>query len=440
MSSTSMGQSAVDHASKSDILARRARLLGPAYRVLYDDPLHPVRGEGVWLYEADGTKILDVYNNVPSVGHCHPRVVEALSRQAAILNTHTRYLHETVLDYAEQLLATFPPELSNVMLTCTGSEANDLAVRVARSVTGNEGFIVTANAYHGVTATIASMSPSLGAAVKLGDFVRTIPAPDTYRIPKDQIAARFQAEVEAAIASLAEAGMKPAGILFDTVFASEGLFLDPAGFIAGGVEAVRKAGGLYIADEVQAGLARMGSHMWGFERHGVIPDLVTLGKPMGDGHPLAAMIARSELLDEFGRRSRYFNTFGGNPVSAAVGIAVLDVVRDEDLMGNAARVGGYILDRLGALQSRYSDIVGEVRGAGLYATLEMVSDPAAKTAAPELASQVVNRLRNKGVIVGLCGNRSQGLKIRPPLPFTTDDADYFLERLNDALSETQASR
>lgn len=416
----------------ADLLARRARLLGPAYRVLYEEPLHPVRGEGVWLVEANGRRILDVYNNVPSVGHCHPRVVEALARQAAILNTHTRYLHETVLDYAERLLALFPAELSQVMFTCTGSEANDLAVRVARTVTGNEGFIVTANAYHGVTAALAEMSPSLGLGV--GRHVRTMPAPDSYRIPAAEIGARFQADVEAAIASLAEAGIKPAALLFDTVFASDGLFVDPAGFVAGAVQAVRGAGGLFIADEVQAGLARMGSHMWGFERHALVPDIVTLGKPMGDGHPIAAMIARPALLEEFGRRSRYFNTFGGNPVSAAVGLAVLDVVRDEELLGNARRVGAHLLAGLDDLKSRHES-VGDVRGAGLYAGIEMVSDRPSRTAAPKLASLVVNGLRREGVLVGLCGAQGQGLKIRPPLPFGIADADYFLERLDRVLAK-----
>ncbi|WP_062202791.1 aspartate aminotransferase family protein [Aureimonas sp. AU12] len=419
----------------ADLLARRARLLGPAYRVLYEEPLHPVRGEGVWLVEANGRRILDVYNNVPSVGHCHPRVVEALARQAAILNTHTRYLHETVLDYAERLLALFPAELSQVMFTCTGSEANDLAVRVARTVTGNEGFIVTANAYHGVTAALAEMSPSLGLGV--GRHVRTVPAPDSYRVPAAEIGARFQADVEAAIASLAEAGIKPAALLFDTVFASDGLFVDPAGFVTGAVQAVRGAGGLFIADEVQAGLARMGSHMWGFERHALVPDLVTLGKPMGDGHPIAAMIARPALLEEFGRRSRYFNTFGGNPVSAAVGLAVLDVVRDEELLGNARRVGAHLLAGLEGLKSLHES-VGDVRGAGLYAGIEMVSDRPSRTAAPKLASLVVNGLRREGVLVGLCGAQGQGLKIRPPLPFSTTDADHFLERLDEVLAKLPA--
>lgn len=421
----------------AEIIARRQRLLGPAYRLLYDAPLHPVRGEGVWLVEADGTRLLDCYNNVPSVGHCHPRVVEALSRQAALLNTHTRYLHETVLDYAERLLATMPPAIGHVMFTCTGSEANDLAVRIARSATGNAGFIVTANAYHGVTAAVAEMSPSLGPAVARGAHVRTVPVPDTYRDGTAGAAARFTRAVEGALASLAEAGMRPAALLFDTVFASDGVAIDPPGFIAGAVAAVRAAGGLYVADEVQAGLARTGSGMWGFERHGVVPDLVTVGKPMGDGHPVAAVMARPDHLAAFGAGSRYFNTFGGSPVSAAVGLAVLDVIRDEKLMENAARTGALLRDGIASLARRHPAI-GDVRAAGLYLGVEIVSDRAARTPSGPLAARVVDALRQAGVLVGLCGAGADVVKVRPPLTFGPAEAELFLDRFDDVLRRLAA--
>ena len=414
------------------LVERRRRLLGPAYRLLYDAPLHPVRGEGVWLVEADGRRVLDCYNNVPSVGHCHPRVVEALSRQAAILNTHTRYLHGTVLDYAERLLATMPAEIGNVMFTCTGSEANDLAVRVARSATGHEGFIVTANAYHGVTAAVAEMSPSLGAAVRRGAHVRTVPVPDIYRDGEAGAAASFTRAVDEAVASLAEAGLRPAALLFDTVFASDGVALDPPGFVAGAVAAVRAAGGLYIADEVQAGLARTGSHMWGFERHGVVPDLVTVGKPMGDGHPVAALLARPGHLAAFGAQARYFNTFGGNPVSAAVGLAVLDVIRDEDLMAKAARTGRLMHDGLEALGRRFPTI-GHVRSCGLYIGVEVVSDADTKAPSGALAARLVNGLRAEGVLVGVSGPAANVVKVRPPLPFGAEEVEIFLDRTERVL-------
>ncbi len=424
--------------SGEDILERRRRLLGAAYRVLYDVPLQPVRGEGVWLYERDGTRILDAYNNVPSVGHCHPRVVEALSKQAATLNTHTRYLDETILDYAEELLATFPSDLGNVMLTCTGSEANDLAIRIARTVTGNMGLIVTENAYHGVTVAVSEISPSLGAAVGIGNHVRTVPAPDSYRIHPAQLAARFRTDVESAIASLAVVGLKPAALMVDTVFASDGLFVDPPGFLAPAVECVRKAGGIFVADEVQAGLGRTG-RMWGFERHGVTPDLVTLGKPMGDGHPLAGVVSRRDFIEEFGRRSRYFNTFGGNPVSAAVGRAVLEVIRSEGLVENAAKVGDYLGRGVKALQAD-SSLIGDVRYAGLYMGVEIVSDRGSKDPSPMSAAALANTLRREGVLVGLCGKQSHCLKIRPPLPFSMENADYFLEKMRTVLARVGAGR
>lgn len=422
-----------DQETVAALLARRSRLLGPAYRVLYDVPLRPVRGEGVWLEEADGRRVLDCYNNVPSVGHCHPRVVEALSRQAARLNTHTRYLHDSVLDYAERLLATMPGEIGNVMFTCTGSEANDLAVRVARSATGASGFIVTANAYHGVTAALAEMSPSLGAGVTIGDHVRTVAVPDIYRQGAAGAAAAFTRSVEEAVASLAAAGLRPAALLLDTVFASDGIHLDPPGFIAGAVAAVRRAGGLYIADEVQAGLGRTGEHMWGFERHGIVPDLVTVGKPMGDGHPVAALLARPEHLAAFGAGARYFNTFGGNPVSAAVGLAVLDVIRDEGLLENAARTGRLLHRGIAGLAGRHPAI-GDVRSAGLYMGIEIVSDPVARTPWAAGAGRLVNALREAGVLVGLCAAAGNVIKLRPPLPFGPAEAGIVVDRMDAALA------
>ena len=342
--------SAADEAlSTRDLIARRSRLLGPAYRLFYDQPVQFVRGEGVWLYDAAGHRYLDAYNNVASVGHCHPHVVQAIARQAAVLNTHTRYLHETVLDFAEKLLATFPPEIGHVMFTCTGSEANDLALRVARTCTGGTGFIVTANAYHGVTSALTELSPSLGLPLPEGSHVRLVPAPgsaanagEVFARSRQRCTGRYEEERHPA-----------AALLVDTIFSSDGVFADPPGFLRPAVEAVRAEGALFIADEVQPGFGRCGGAMWGFARHGLVPDLVTMGKPMGNGHPVAGMAARPELLAEFGRRSRYFNTFGGNPVSAAAGIAVLDVIESEGLMQNAQRTGAYLVKLLGQLQARH---------------------------------------------------------------------------------------
>lgn len=422
---------------ETSLLERRARVLGPAYRLFYDRPLHLVRGQGARVWDAEGREYLDAYNNVPSVGHCHPRVVAALSGQAAVLNTHTRYLHETVVAYGERLTATFPSALSQVMFTCTGSEANDLALRVARTVTGAQGIIVTQNAYHGVTSILAEISPSLGSAHPIGPHVRLVPAPDTYRLGVEGAALAFVQAVETAAKELQAAGYGVAALICDTVFASDGIFVDPPGLLTGAVDAVRAAGGLFIADEVQSGLARPGAHMWAFERHGVLPDLVTLGKPLGAGHPLAALVARPEHLEAFGQATRYFNTFGGNPVSAAVGLAVLDVIEDEGLMEKARDVGAMLLTGLRQVAARHAQ-VADVRGAGLYAAVELVADPETRAPSPSMAAGLVNLLRDSGVLAGTCGRAANCLKIRPPLCFSAGDTAQFLDILDLCLTRLSA--
>ncbi|SDP60412.1 4-aminobutyrate aminotransferase [Ralstonia sp. 25mfcol4.1] len=411
--------------------ARRARLLGPAYRLFYEEPLHIVRGDGAWLHDADGRRYLDAYNNVAAVGHCHPHVVDAISRQAAVLNTHTRYLHEAVLDYAERLLATMPPDLGHAMFTCTGSEANDLAMRIARACTGNDGLIVTGFAYHGVTESIAVASPSLGQYITLGRHVRTVPAPDSYHVPPEQIGATFAAGVRAAIDDLRANDMRPAALLVDTVFSSDGIYTDPPGFLRDAVDAVRAAGGLFIADEVQPGLGRTGDAFWGFQRHSLVPDIVTMGKPLGNGHPLAGLAVRPDVLAPFARQCRYFNTFGGNPVSMAAGMAVLDVIEREQLGANVRKVGEHLRTRLRQLAERDARI-GDVRGAGLFVGVELVDDTR-KTPATAFAQRVVNTMRREGVLLNATGPHVNILKIRPPMVFSEAQADLLTDTLSRAL-------
>lgn len=413
------------------LVARRTAALGPAYRLFYETPVHLVRGQGVWLYDADGNAYLDTYNNVASVGHCHPHVVAATARQAGIFASHTRYLHDTVLEYAEKLLATFPAALSHVMFTCTGSEANDLALRIATAHTGGTGVIVTQNAYHGVTQAIAGMSPSLGVGVDLGAHVRLVPAPDPLRMQGDPGQA-FGALVQAAIEDLLRHGIKPAMLIVDTVFSSDGVFVDPPGFLAPAVAAIRAAGGVFVADEVQPGFGRTGDAMWGFQRHGLVPDMVSLGKPMGNGYPVAGLVMQPHVIAEFGAKCRYFNTFGGNAVAAATAMAVLEVVQGEALQANAAAVGAYFRDGLLALAKTHA-CLGQVRAAGLFLGVEVVQgDPltpdAAKTAA------IVNGMRQARVLISSTGPRSNILKIRPPLVFSRANVDYFLERLEGVLA------
>lgn len=418
------------HLSPADeaLAYRRAKALGPAYRLFYETPVHLVRGEGVHLYAPDGTAYLDCYNNVASVGHCHPRVVEALSRQAATLATHTRYLHDGILAYAERLLALFPPELSHVMFTCTGSEANDLALRIARAATGGTGVIVTDNAYHGVTLATAEMSMSIGPAVAPGACVFPIPAPSAQNYPGG-IAEGFAAAVTEACDRMAEQGIKPALLIVDTIFSSDGVYPEPAGFLAPAAAAIRARGGLFLADEVQPGFGRTGSHFWGFQRHGVIPDMVSMGKPMGNGYPLAGLVLKPETIAEFGAKARYFNTFGGNAVAAAVGLAVLDVIRDEGLQQNAQSTGQAFAQGLKSLAQRH-ETLGETRAAGLFIGQTILTDGKPD---PARTARLVNRLREHHILISSTGPRGDSLKIRPPLPFSLKDVDQVLTTLDRLL-------
>lgn len=411
------------------LIARRQRLLGPAYRLFYETPVHLVRGAGVWLYDAAGKPYLDCYNNVASLGHCHPHVVQATAKQAATYASHTRYLNEVVLDCAEKLLSHFPAELSQVMFTCTGSEANDLALRVAFAQTGGTGVIVTQNAYHGVTHTLAGLSPSLGSGVPLGHHVRTIPAPDPAHHTGD-LGTGFAAHVQAAIDDLLRHGIKPAALIVDTVFSSDGLFPDPRGFLQPAVNAIHAADGLFIADEVQPGFGRTGAHWWGFQRHGVTPDMVSLGKPMGNGYPVAALVLRPEVLAEFGAKVRYFNTFGGNAVAAATAIAVIEVIEQENLLTNAATVGSYLANGLRALATRH-DALGNLRATGLFFGQDITRDGAPD---PKEAARIVNALRHAGVLISATGPKGHTLKIRPPLILQHSHADIFLDRLDQVLT------
>lgn len=417
------------------MIERRQAMLGPSYRLFYENPLHLVRGEGVWLYDPDGNAYLDAYNNVPSVGHCHPRVVAAVTEQASLLNTHTRYLDEKILDYSEKLLATFPDDLNRVMYCCTGSEAVDLAIRIARYYTGGDGIIITENAYHGTTSVAASMSPSLGPNMPLGMHVITVPAPDAYRAAGRDVGESFAEDVSKAIAFMARRGIKPAAFIADSIFSTDGIFSEPAGFLKKALDVVHEAGALYIADEVQPGFGRTGSHMWGFMRHGIVPDIVVMGKPMGNGLPIAAAVMKGEVQERFGQDIRYFNTFGANHVSIAAANAVLDIIHDEKLMNNAASTGAYMLERMRGLQKTF-ETIGDVRGAGLFLGLEFVRDRESREPDGARSLAVVNRMRERRVLISAAGIHGNTLKIRPPLPFNTDHADLFLETLEAVLHET----
>ena len=414
------------------MIERRRQVLGPAYKLFYESPVQVERAEGVWLYDAQGEAYLDAYNNVPAVGHCHPRVVAAIARQAAKLNTHTRYLNDVVLAYAERLVAHFPAELSQAMFTCTGSEAADLALRVAKASTGGQGLIVTQNAYHGITAAVAEISPSLGAGQPRGAHVWHVPAPDTYRCPGEDVGSGFAAGVRRAIDEMRQHGVRPAALIVDTIFSSDGIFPGTSPFLGEAVHAVRAAGALFVADEVQAGFGRCGT-MWGFQRHTVVPDIAVLGKPMGNGMPIAGIVSRPEVLAPFSEGTRYFNTFGGNPVCCAAAHAVLDVLCDEALVEHSAGVGTHLRLAVDLLSEEFP-VIGDVRGAGLFIGVEMVREDSARSPWPEIATRVVNEMRHRRVLVSASGPQGHVLKIRPPLPFAQEHCHVLVEALRASIA------
>ncbi|MCV6598012.1 MAG: aspartate aminotransferase family protein [Mangrovicoccus sp.] len=415
----------------SPAVSRRLRNFGAASVLFYQEPIELVSAEGCWMQAADGRRYLDFYNNVPSVGHSHPAVVAAVREQIGQLNINTRYVVDVVDGYLEALKAQLPALLDNVVLTCSGSEANDLAMRIACKATGGTGFIVTENAYHGNTQYVTEISPSAWKQGSAPPHVITIPAPSAQNYG-DDLTAGFAENVKAAIDELAWYGQSPAALICDSIFSSDGVFPDPAGFLKPAVEAIHQAGGLFIADEVQPGFGRTGEAFWGFARHGVIPDLVTMGKPMGNGFPMAAVAAKSADLEQFCAQTGYFNTFGGNPVAAAAGHAVLKVLEQEGLQKNALVVGRYLRARLGDLVQR-DPRLGDLRGAGLFLGLDLCQPDAPDAPDAALATDVINRLKTHGVLIGAAGRYGATLKIRPPLCLSQDEADIFCHALDLAL-------
>ncbi|MGH8251598.1 MAG: aminotransferase class III-fold pyridoxal phosphate-dependent enzyme [Steroidobacteraceae bacterium] len=421
----------------AELRERRGRTLGPSYRLFYDRPVHLVRGEGTWLYDADGRRYLDCYNNVASVGHCHPHVVAALARQAATLNTHTRYLHDNVVRYAERLTATLPEALRVCYFVCTGTEANDLAIRIARVVSGQEGVIVSDDSYHGNSNVVGAASTCMYPKSEQPAWLATVPPPNGYRgefrYGTPDIGSKYAAHIDTAISKLREHQQGAAAWLCDVIFDSNGTFLPPAGYLEYAARAIRAAGGLFIADEVQSGFYRTGDEMWGFRYADVVPDIVTLGKPAGDGHPIGAVITTPAIAAKFAEKFSYFNTFGGNPVSAAVGMAVLDVLERESIQQNVIAAGRVLEPGLARLASKYP-LVADVRGKGLFWGLEIVRDHATRAPAVAEADRIMNLLREDGFLLGRTGAFDNVIKIRPPLVFTPDNARMLLDGLDRAMA------
>jgi len=462
------------------ILEARRRFLGSGLSLHYRRPLHIVRGRMQYLYDAGGRAFLDAVNNVAHVGHQHPRVVDAAKRQLEVLNTNTRYLHQALPEYAERLLATLPEPLEVCWFVNSGSEANELALRMARAHTGRGDVMVLEGAYHGNTSSLVEMSPykyrGRGGQGPT-EWVHEAPLPDPYRGQgKAEMGAAgaagggtggdgdtgatgdpggpadpFVGGLERALDAAAARG-RPIGAFFvEPLPGCAGQIVPPPDYLRRAFRLVREAGGVCVADEVQTGFGRVGSRFWAFQGvakgpageegseagTGAVPDIVTLGKPMGNGHPMGAVVATREVADSFATGMEYFNTFGGNPVSMAVGNAVLDVIQGEGLQAHAARVGDALLEGLRALAARHT-LIGDVRGMGLYLGVELVLDPDARTPAPDHAAAVAERMRDEGILIGTDGILGNVLKIKPPMPFAPEDGERLVETLDRILGEGPA--
>src|SRR5712692_4943832 len=394
-----------------------------------------------YLYDENGRTYIDAVNNVSHVGHSHPRVVKAGQEQMAVLNTNTRYLHDNLVRYAERLCATLPEPLRVCFFVCSGGEANELALRLARTHTGRKDMIVVDAAYHGNTTSLVEISPYKFAGPGgsgAPPYVHTVPMPDLYRgeyRATDPHASEKYARHDREIIRQAQPQERGvAAFICESLLGCGGQIVLPENYLKEAYRHVRNAGGVCIADEVQVGFGRVGTHFWGFETQGVVPDIVTMGKPIGNGHPLAAVVTTPEIAASFNNGMEYFNTFGGNPVSCAIGLAVLDVIAEEQLQANALHVGTHLMDSLRGLMERHA-LIGDVRGPGLFVGIELVLNRETLEPAPAQASYIANRMRERGILLSTDGPFHNVLKIKPPLVFTKDNVDFLVATLDEILAE-----
>lgn len=429
-----------------EILTKRRSLLGQSLSVSYHKPLKIVSGRGQYLQDDAGNQYLDCVNNVCHVGHCHPHIVAAATNQIGKLNTNTRYLHETIVRYAEKLTATLPDPLSVCFFVNSGSEANDLALRLAHAYTGATDVIVVDGAYHGNLSSLVDISPykfdgpgGQGAP----PFVHKAPMPDgyrgRYRYDAPELGRKYAKHIATILDELSESpgrhtSKHAATFIGESLLSCGGQIVLPDGYLREVYNHVRSAGGVCIADEVQVGFGRVGSHFWGFETQGVVPDIVTMGKPIGNGHPLGAVATTPEIADAFANGMEYFNTYGGNPVSCAVGLAVLETIEREQLQVHAAQVGEKLRAGLQRLMTKHT-VIGDVRGLGLFLGFELVRDRDTLQPAAALASHVVERARDAGVLLSTDGPLHNVIKIKPPLPFTSEDASRLIATVDKILTD-----
>jgi 4-aminobutyrate aminotransferase-like enzyme len=428
--------------SIDEILEIRRRHLGRNLSVSYAEPLKIVSGEGQYLFDDRGLRFLDLVNNVCHVGHCHPHVVAAGQRQMAELNTNTRYLHDHLAEYALRLTAAFPDPLSVCFFVCTGTEANDLALRLARTHTGTREIIVLEHAYHGHSPSLIEIGTYKcegPGGEGLASHAHKVPIPDPYRGRHrgPGAGARYADDVRATVAELAAAGRPPGAFMAESLIGCGGQVIPAEGFMDGAFDAVRSAGGVCIADEVQVGFGRAGSHFWAFEALGVVPDIVTLGKPIGNGHPMAAVVTTPEIAESFVTGMEYFNTFGGNPVSCAIGLAVLDVIESDGLQDRARVLGERFLEGFRRMQPRHR-LVGDVRGLGLFLGVELVRDHRTLEPADTEAEAVIDAMRHRGFLLSTDGPHHNVIKIKPPMVLSADDVAAVIENIDEVLTEIEA--
>lgn len=428
------------NATTETLAARRDRAFGAGAPLFYSTPLHIVRGQGVELFDPEGRRYVDMYNNVPCVGHANSHVAEAMARQQSTLNVHSRYLHEGIVAFAERLAALHGPEIESVIFSCSGTEANEVALRMARMATGKSGIVCTNATYHGNSEAVGKMT-RIGNGQNAAGDVRAIPFPEMLRplVPgasEDELCEAYLDRLRQVIRSFEEDGTGFAGLIVCSIFANEGLPDVPRNFMPRAVEIVHEAGGLVIADEVQAGYCRSG-RWWGYDVLGFKPDIVVTGKPMGNGLPLAATAASRKLIETFRAATRYFNTFASSPLQAAVGMAVIDVIERENLRENVATVGAFLKSALAERKGRFASIA-DVRGHGLFIGVEIAKTDAAREPDMDKAIDVINRLKDRGFLTSNAGAYKNVVKIRPPLVFTQGHAEEFLTAFDATMAEVDA--
>jgi len=423
--------------NRNQLLELRKKYLSPSLSLSYDKPLHIVRAKGQFLYDSKGDRYLDAVNNIQHVGHCHPKVVSAASEQYGILNTNTRYLDETVINYAKDLTNYLPNGLTTCFFTNSGSESNDLALRLARTATDSKETIVLDGAYHGHVSSLIDISPykhnSKGGSGP-PSYVHTVPMPDSYRgkYRREEALTGYIDELKNILYSIKKNGKNISAFVVESIMGCGGQLILPDGFLERAFELVRDEGGVCIADEVQIGFGRVGSKFWGFETANVQPDIVTMGKSMGNGHPLSVVVTKKQIADKFNNGMEYFNSFGGNPVSCAVGKAVLNVIEDEKLQQNAHKVGEYLLEKLKQIQGEFP-LIGQVRGMGLFIGIELIKEKSKLIPAHAEAEKVVNEMMRKRILLSTDGPDHNVIKIKPPMVFSTENADELVLNLSEVL-------